>query len=134
LWGRRGAKERARTAAVGLLALLMACNLIYFLPRQLTLYRGYSGMPGAGGPPLGSFIQEGIAGRFSTLTDALVTTDNWWYYSVYLAALNCPDLNCGTVFAYAPDAPTLATLRSRFAGRTWYRIDDRDGTLEAVAG
>lgn len=133
-WGRRGARDRARTAAVTLLALLVACNLFYFLPRQLALYRGYSGMPGAGGPPMGGFIQERLAGRVSTLTDALVTTDNWWYYSVYLAALNCPDLNCGTVFAFAPDAPTLAALRSRFPGRTWYRIDDRDGTLEAVAG
>jgi hypothetical protein len=133
-WGRRDAPDRARTVAVALLALLMACNLIYFLPRQFALYQGYSGMPGVGGPPLGSFIRQGVAGRVSTLTNALVTTDNWWYYSVYLAALNCPDLNCGTVFAYAPDTPTLLALQSRFPGRTWYRIDDQDGTLEAVAG
>jgi hypothetical protein len=133
-WGRCGAESRARTAAVGLLVLLMACDLIYFLPRQNALYQGYSGMPGRGGPTLGSFVRQGPSGRSATLSNALVTTDNWWYYSVYLAALNCPALDCGTVFAFAPDAPTLQALWSRFPGRTWYRIEHQDGMLQAVAG
>jgi len=132
--GRRGAQERARVATLVLLTGLLACNLIYFLPRQVALYRGYQGLPGAGGPALGGFVRQETVGRVATLRNALVTTDDWWTYNVYLAALNCPSLDCPTVFAYAPDALTLQALQAAFPGRTWYQIDDSTGTLEAAPG
>ncbi|HEY8743813.1 MAG TPA: hypothetical protein VIU62_11975, partial [Chloroflexota bacterium] len=124
----------ARIATLAVLAGLLACNLIYFLPRQVTLYRGYQGLPGAGGPAIGSFVRQETVGRVSTLRNALVTTDDWWIYNVYLAALNCPALDCPAVFAYTPDTQTLQAVQAAFPGRTWYQISESSGMLEAVPG
>lgn len=127
-----GRKEwsRARTAVLGLAALLLACNFLYFTPRQVELYRGYSGLPGSRGPLLGDFVQRDIQGRVSTVQGALVTTDDWWIYSVYLAAMNSPRLEGNTVFALMPQGEDGEQLKAAFAGRSWYKlVQDGNGKL-----
>lgn len=131
--GRRHAWWRARLAALLLLAALLACNAVYFLPRQVTLYQGFSGLPG-GGPTLDQTVGRDLAGRTPLLENALVVTDEWWYQVLYFAALNCPRLDCPTVYAYGPDAETRALLRARFPRRHWYDVHERDGILRVEPG
>lgn len=121
---------RARQAALILLALLLACNAFYFVPRQIDLYAGFTGVPGRG-PALGNVAEQGLSGRVPRLDNALVVTEEWWFYTAYLAVLNCPTLDCGTVFAYAPTPPLRAALRQAFPGRDWYDVRVQDGLLTA---
>jgi len=133
-FGRTAALGRGHSAALLLCAGLLACNAIYFLPRQVALYQGYSGMAGGGGPALGSFVRQSPQGRVSTLSNAVVVTSDWWLYAVYFAAMNCPKLDCPTVFALAPPDGPDATLLAAFPGRSWFTVRDQDGVLVAEPG
>lgn len=131
--GRPDAWLRARQATAVLVAALLACNLVFFLPRQLTLYGGYSGMPG-GGPVLDGSIERDLSGRVSRLDNALVVTDEWWYQVLYFANLNDSLLEGRAVFAYAPDQETRSLLRAVYPTRRWYDVVDLGGVLQAVPG
>ena len=122
---------RARQAAGLLLGVLMACNAVYFLPRQATLYAGFTGLPG-GGPVLDENIGRDLSGRVSRLENALVITDEWWFHMMYYAALNCPRLDCPTVFAHAPDEQARELLIRMYADRQVYTVEDRRGVLTIV--
>ncbi|MCC6175921.1 MAG: glycosyltransferase family 39 protein [Chloroflexi bacterium] len=130
--GRRDAWWRARQAALGLAALLVVCDVSYFLPRTTTLYAGYTGLPGSG-PGLGNIAQETLAGRAPSeaLDGALVLTDQWWMYAVFLAPLNQPDLERGTIFALATDDAMRDALRTRWPERPVFMVRIRDGALTA---
>lgn len=119
---------RARQASGLLLAALLTCNLVYFLPRQATLYAGFTGLPG-GGPVLDQQIGLEFSGRVSRLENALVVIDEWWLYMAYFAAMNCPRLDCPTIFAHAGDDETREVLRRMYPDRRWYTAVDRRGTL-----
>ena len=129
--GRSGWGPRARTAALLLCAVLMSCNLLYFTPRQVQLYWGFTGLPGGRGPELGDFVRRDVIGRVPALDDALVTTTDWWFYAVYLASLNTPRLDGKAVFALMPEGEKGDELKAAFVGRDWYRLvegpDDRLG-------
>lgn len=124
---------RARQAAGVLFAALLACNALYFLPRQVTLYAGFTGLPG-GGPVLDEHIGHNLSGRVSLLNNALVISDEWWYHVLYFADLNCPQLDCATVFAHAPDEETRELLRRMFPDRQVYSAVDQGGVLRLVPG
>jgi hypothetical protein len=119
---------RARQATGLLFAALLACNLLYFLPRQGTLYARFTGLPG-GGPILGQQIALELSGRVSRLENALVVNDEWWIYTMYFAAMNCPRLDCSTIFAHAADDETRELLRRMYPERVWYTVVDRRGVL-----
>jgi 4-amino-4-deoxy-L-arabinose transferase-like glycosyltransferase len=131
-FGRPASHVRAQTAALGLAALLLACNLLYFLPRQVELYRDYSGLPGRDGPRPVGFVRQDLEGRRPALSGALMTTTDWWVYAVYLAALNCPRLDCDSVFAYVPDAAAEAALDSAFPLRRRDSLQVQDGRLTVI--
>jgi hypothetical protein len=123
-------RPRALRAALVLAALLLACNLLYFTPRELELYRGYTGMPGGKGPELAGFVQRDLSGRKVDLPNALITTDDWWIYSVYLAPLNPPRADGGTVLALMPSDGEGKRLLAAYHGRNWYRVVlDPEGRL-----
>jgi hypothetical protein len=124
---------RARVATGAILVALLACNGLYYVPREGTLYAGFTGLP-PGVPRLGNVVAEGLPGRVPTLDHALVVTDEWWYYMAYLASLNCPTLDCKTVFAYGADTTTRRELQRAFSDRTWYDLKNEDGWLNAVPG
>jgi 4-amino-4-deoxy-L-arabinose transferase-like glycosyltransferase len=131
--GRSDAWWRARLATTVLAAALFACNLVYFLPRQATLYADFTGLPG-GGPILDENIGHDLAGRTARLDNALVVTQEWWLYTMYFAALNCPSLDCSTVFALGADEQTREVLRRMYPDRDWYDVADRNGVLRIVPG
>jgi hypothetical protein len=64
----------------------------------------------------------------------LVVADDWWYYIVYYAALNCPRLDCPTIFAVASDPETRELLARMYPDRAWYDVVDRGGVLRIVPG
>ena len=71
--------------------------------------------------------EQALVGRVPRLDGALVVTEEWWYYAVYLAALNCPRLDCGAVFAYGPSEAMRDALVQAFPGRRWYDVVVRTG-------
>ena len=132
----RGVTPRGRAAQATALiaAALLACNALYFLPRQATLYANFSGVPG-GGPTLDEgAIGRDLAGRSPRLSNALVVADEWWWYTMYLSALNCPRLDCPAIFALGSDRQTRLLLRQAFPERDWYDVVLRDGVLTFVPG
>ena len=124
---------RARQATGVLFVALIVCNLVYYLPRQATLYAHFSGYPG-GGPALDQTIGIDLSGRVSRLDNALVVTDEWWYYTLYFAAMNCPRLDCATIFTHAGDDETRAALKQAFPDRHWYTVVERRGVLVIEPG
>jgi hypothetical protein len=131
--GLASAPGRARQATALVLAALLACNAFYFLPRQATLYAGYTGLPG-GGPVLDPTIALDLSGRVSRLDNALVVTTEWWWYMMYFAAMNCATFDCPTVYALGADPESRAVLRQMFPKRDWYDVMLRDGVLRIVPG
>mgnify|MGYP000969845351 CR=1 FL=1 len=130
--GRSGAWFRARLATGIVLAALLACNALYFLPREAELYRAYSGLPG-GGPKLDGNIGYDSAGRVSLLPPgSLVVSDDWWEHMMFFASLNCPTLDCPTLFALATDETTRVLLRRTYPDRRWYNAVERNGVLTIV--
>jgi len=134
--GRRDWHGRGRLVSLALCAALLACNLLYFSPRQLELYRGFTGLPGGSGPVLGDFVQSDVSGRSPALKGALVTTTDWWVYAVYLSAMNSPRLDGDAVFALIPSGEAGARLKGAFSGRDWYRVvrDNRNNLVAEWSG
>ena len=93
-----------------------------------------------GGQPTATYVYDDavithdLAGRVSRLDNALVVTDEWWWYTMYLAALNCPRFDCPTVFALGADRETRQVLRVMFPERDWYNVVLRGGSLTIVPG
>ncbi len=123
---------RGERAALVLVTLMLACNLVYFIPRQFELYRVYSGIPGRNELRPPGFVRYDVRGREPALSNALATTGDWWTYAVDLAPLNCPRLDCESVFAFAPDIATTNALASAFPARKVYAIQRRGDHLIAV--
>jgi hypothetical protein len=129
--GRSGGWWRARLATAVLFLALFACNGAYFLPRQATLYASFVGIPG-GGSALDETIGHDLAGRTANLDHALVVVDEWWWYTMYYASLNCPLLDCPTIFAYGGDEDARAELYRRFPDRGFYEVVNSRNVLVIV--
>ena len=127
--GRGGAAARARPAAGLLLVALLACDAVYFEPRQAQLYAHLSGRPGTGGLVLGDFIRRAIPGREVDLPNAVVATSDPGIYGDVFGPMNCPDLRCATIFLVLPEGADGEALRAYFAKRTWYSASVRQDTL-----
>jgi hypothetical protein len=132
--GFSGGWWRARQATAVVALALFACNLGYFLPRQATLYANYPGALLNNVVLDDGVLQRDLAGRTSRLTNALVVTDEWWWYMSYFAALNCPTLDCSTLFALGSGDEIRTRLREAFPDRAWYNVVLRDGRLTIVPG
>jgi hypothetical protein len=132
--GFSGGWWRARQATAVVALALFACNLGYFLPRQATLYANYPGALLNIVVLDDGVLQRDLAGRTSRLTNALVVTDEWWWYMSYFAALNCPTLDCSTLFALGSGDEIRTRLREAFPDRAWYNVVLRDGRLTIVPG
>jgi hypothetical protein len=125
---------RARQATAVVALALFACNLGYFLPRQATMYANYPGALLNNVVLDDGVVARDLAGRTSRLANALVVVDEWWWYMSYFAALNCPTLDCPTLFALGSDPEMRAKLRQAFPDRVWYDVVRRDGRLTIVPG
>lgn len=119
-------------AVIVAVAALLLCDLLYFIPQQFIVYKNYAGWPGRGGPTLGAGFAEDLSGRELALQNALLITTDWWTYVVYLAALNCPHLNCSTIAAFAPDQAALHALEAVYPQYPVFTTRVTGNTLEAV--
>ncbi|MGH2515258.1 MAG: glycosyltransferase family 39 protein [Ktedonobacterales bacterium] len=110
---------RARTIArvlVGLtVAALLACNLVYYLPRQFALTSNFTGLPAAEPVDVTALYAFHPA-------SSLLVTDDWYIYSYILFPLNNPTLNGPTLYAYAPTDADVARLQSEYPTRTLYVV------------
>lgn len=94
---------------------LLACNLLYFMPRQLELDTNFTGLP--------SFkpIDTGAVYAFHPASAVIVTSDPS-IYNYVLWPLNDPDLRSSTIYAYAPSTEALAQVRAIYPARTFYTM------------
>jgi hypothetical protein len=109
----RMAALAGRLLVGGLLIALIACNALYYLPRQATLRANYSGLP------LWDPVDVGAVYAFQQ-PHALVVTDDRAIYNYVLFPLNDPDLSGPTIYAFAPTSDDRALLQAEYPDRTIY--------------
>ncbi|HEV2458772.1 MAG TPA: glycosyltransferase family 39 protein [Ktedonobacterales bacterium] len=110
------AKSRTRAASVmtgALVAALLACTLLYFLPRQFVLHTDFSGLPAGYKVDLPRVYAP-------PLHNAVVVTGDYMFYGYILFPLNDPLLRGDVIYAYATNATQYAELRRAFPHRTLY--------------
>jgi hypothetical protein len=106
------------------LLLLVACNLIYYMPRQIARYQNYSGLPQGENINLTALYHP-------NLHNAIVVTSDLGLYQLELFPLNDPLLHGDIIYAYASDPSQYAHLHSAFPGRTLYLCDVHfDGSVQ----
>lgn len=114
--GRGAAFDWLSRGLVGLVLLaLLACNLVYFMPRQLELHTNFTGLPSY--KPLDTQVVYAFHPD-----SAVIVTDSWSIYNYVLWPLNDPDLHGSTIYAYAPNTDVLAQVRAIYPTRTFYTM------------
>lgn len=97
------------------IAVLLACTMIYYLPRQLAIYANFTGLPAY--EPV-----DAITLYAFHPSSAIVVTDNWYVYNYMLWPLNDPNLTGPTLYAYAPSPSDTARLQAEYPTRTLYVV------------
>lgn len=105
----------ARVAVVACVGVLLLCNLLYYLPRQLALHANFSGLPATQAVDVGAIYSMRPA-------QAVVLTDSWSVYNNVLWPLNDPSLRGQTLYAYAPSLDIVGVLRSEYPNRRFYNL------------
>jgi hypothetical protein len=112
---RARAYASSRIVTVALLLALVGCNLLYYLPLQVALANGFTGLP------YWKPVDAAAINAFHA-PNAIVLTSDWYIYCYILFPLNDPDLRGATLFAYAPDSQTEGELRATYPNRTLYLL------------
>jgi hypothetical protein len=124
---KRAAAIVGRLVVAGLLVALIACNALYYLPRQAQLRTNYSGLP------IWEPVDVGAIYAFQQ-SRALVVTDDQAIYYYILFPLNDPDLADQTIYAYAATSGDRATLQAEFPDRTIYVLQvGANGAVQFIA-
>lgn len=111
-----GSPHATARILVGLaVAVLLACNLIYYLPRQLALHSNFTGLPAA--EPVDVPALYGFHPH-----SAILVTGDWYIYSYILWPLNDPTLSGPTLYAYAPTSDDIARLQSEYPTRAIFVV------------
>ncbi|WP_052890865.1 ArnT family glycosyltransferase [Thermogemmatispora carboxidivorans] len=96
---------------------LLACNVLYYTPRQISLYQNYSGLPAGTQIDLQAIYQPPVH-------HAIVVTSDLALYDFVLFALNDPLLQQGDIiYARASEPEEFARLRRAFPGRPLYFLE-----------
>jgi hypothetical protein len=112
----------ARYVVGALLVALITCNVAFYLPRQLQLYAGYSGLP------VSMPVQLSTVVTFHP-PNAIIVTDNWYLYNYLLWPLNDPTLSGSTLRAFASSTADVQALRAQYPTRAIYLLAlSPDGT------
>ena len=110
-----------------LVTALLACNVFYFMPRQVTLHQDYTGLPAG-------YQLDVSAIYHPPLHNAIIITDDYFIYQFVLFPLNDPLLQGDVIYALASDPSQYTELRTAFPGRTLYRLDiSPGGSVQYVA-
>jgi len=116
-----------RSVVAALLVALIACNALYYLPRQVALRQNYSGLP------LWEPLDVGAIYAFEQ-PRALVVTDDRAIYNYVLFPLNDPDLSGPTIYAYAATGDDRALLKAEYPERTLYVLQvGINGAVQFIA-
>lgn len=114
------------SAACAVLAALLACNLLYFMPRQIELYRQYTYLPYEPSLDLTAVYEPAVHHAVAVTTDGRL-------YQTTLFPLNSPTLDGDVVWAYKANQGVVDQLRARYAGRSFYYVDVNDkGQVQLV--
>lgn len=100
---------------LAIVSALLLCNLIYYLPRQATLYRNFTGLPGTSHLATSQLYHP-------PLHHTIVVTDDLAIYQVLLFPLNDPLLQGEVIYAWGYTSEQLAQLRQAFPGRAIYLL------------
>ncbi|MBE3565452.1 MAG: glycosyltransferase family 39 protein [Thermogemmatispora sp.] len=96
---------------------LLACNLLYYTPRQISLYQNYSGLPAGTQINLQAIYQPPVH-------HAIVVTTDLTLYDFVLFPLNNPLLGQGDIiYARASEPEEFERLRRAFPGRPLYFLE-----------
>ncbi len=98
-----------------LVAILVSCNILYFMPRQVALHQNYTG------------LSAGISIDLDTiyhppLHNAIVVTGDYSLYQFVLFPLNDPYLHDSVIYALASNPSDYAELRLAYPGRALYQV------------
>ncbi len=99
-----------------LIAVLLACSLIYYLPRQITLYNNYSGLS------QGYRIDLSTLYRQPDIHNAIITTGDYTIYQLVLFPLNDPLLHDDVIYALASNLSDYTELHKAFPTRQLYSL------------
>lgn len=99
-----------------LVALLIACNVFYFMPRQVELHQNYTGLPAGTMLDLETIYHP-------PLHNAIVVTGDFTLYQFVLFPLNDPYLHNSVIYALASSQPDYVELHAAYPGRTLYRLN-----------
>ncbi len=106
-----------------LVAILIGCNILYFMPRQVALHQNYSGLPTGTSIDLDTIYHP-------PLHNAIVVTGDYSLYQFVLFPLNDPYLHDSVIYALASNPIEYAELRVAYPGRTLYQVTvSVDGTV-----
>ncbi len=103
-----------------LVVLLVACNLLYFMPRQIELHQNYTGLPAGTEIDLEAIYHP-------PMHNAIVVTDDLALYQFVLFPLNDPYLHNSVIYALASNPHDYAELQKVYHGRILYRLNVGDG-------
>lgn len=101
-----------------LLACLVSYNLGYFLPRQVSLYSNYNGLPSGTHLDLAAMYHPP-----SNMQNAIVIVDDYTIYQLVCFPLNDPLLHDSVIYAYANDPQGYNELHQAFPGRVLYQLN-----------
>jgi hypothetical protein len=105
-----------RIVTVSLVVVLFGCSFFYFIPRQVALYRNYTGLP--------YWLPMDSAAVYAFHPqNAIILTGTGMIYSYMLFPLNDPDLRAPTLYAYDASPATIAALRKHYPDRTLYMLE-----------
>ncbi|GAC1355388.1 MAG: hypothetical protein NVS4B11_23830 [Ktedonobacteraceae bacterium] len=99
-----------------LLAILIACNILYFMPRQVALHQNYSGLPAGTTIDLDTIYHP-------QFHNAIIVTGDYSLYQFVLFPLNDPYLHDSVIYALASTPLDYAELHAAYPGRTLYRLE-----------
>jgi len=100
---------------VVLVLLLLACNLGYYLPRQIERYTNYNGFPVGQRLDLDTLYHPNIHNALIIINDVLL-------YQNVLFPLNDPGLQGDVIYACASDSSKVESLRKAFPQRDLYMV------------
>jgi len=107
-----------------LITVLVLCNLLFFLPRQIQLHENYSGLPTGYHINLAQVYHP-------PFHNAVVVTSDYTVYQMVLFALNDPYLHGDVLYAWGSTRSDYTELQKAFPARKLYQMDiASDGSIE----
>ncbi len=119
-------QSRFSIMTIALVVVLLLCNILYYMPRQITLHQNYSGLPAGYAINLPEIYHP-------PLHNAIIVTNDISIYQFVLFPLNDPLLHDDVLYAFASSSADYSELRSAFPGRTLYQLEVApDGSVSYV--